>query len=195
MVPNSSDDSVATFTATADCIPYRNASDAGQHCPCCGGCTMILHSYSSLFCVDPVYQSMAQQYQHQYRAPSSGPSRSQRSKGRRKAEAQQPNQVLHESSGTIGRVRYAGIHLGHAGMDAKDNTGAGGAWRPPTRNPLLVDRNSPWQKQTTPYNRHRSGSQTRRSRRDKADLSVYEIPIVDSESMSIHPSSILHIYN
>ena len=159
--------------------------------PCCGGCTMILHSCSSLFCAEPVYQSMAQQYQYQYRAPSSGPSRSQRSKGRRKAEAQHLNQLIHESSRTIGRDRYAGIHLGHAQMDAKDNPGAGGAWRPPTRNPLLVDYNSP--RQTTPYDRHRSGPRTRRSRRDKADLSVYEIPIVDSESMSI-PSFIDFVY-
>ena len=101
--------------------------------PCCGGCTMILHSYNSLFCADAVYRSISQHYQHQYRAPSSGPSRSQRSKGRRKTEAQQPNQFKHESSGTIGRDRYAGIHLGHARTDAKDNTGVGGAWRPPTR--------------------------------------------------------------
>ena len=153
--------------------------------PCCGGCTMILHSYSSLFSL-PWISEYGSTVQHQYRDPSSGPSRSQRSKGHRKAEAQQANQMKHESSGTIGRDRYAGIHLGHARMDAKDNTGVGGAWRPPTRNPLLVDHNSPWQMQTTPYSRHRSGSRTRKSRRNKADLSVYEIPIVDSESMSIH---------
>ena len=71
-------------------------------------------------CACPVYQ---RQLQHQY--PSSGPSRNQRNKGSRKAEALYLNTSLHESSGTIAGDRPAGIHPGHAQIGAIDKTGTG----------------------------------------------------------------------
>jgi len=155
---------------------------------CCG--VLVQPLYSLPFCVGPVYQGIAQQHQHQHqhRPPNSGPSRNQHSKGRRKTEARYPNHYKHESSGTIAGDHSSGIHPGIASMDAVNNTGAGGAWRPPSRNPSMVDRNSTQRMRITPYERDRSGhSRTRRQRSDKVDLSVYAI---DSESrliVAIHP--------
>ena len=91
--------------------------------------------YSLPFCAGPVYQGMAQQLQHQYRAPSSGPSRNQRSRGSRKAEALYLYNLIHESSGTIAEDRSTGIHPGHARIGANDNTRAGKVRRTPSRNP------------------------------------------------------------
>jgi hypothetical protein len=79
--------------------------------------------YGLPFCAGPVYQVMAQQHQHQYRGPSSGPSRNQRSKGFREAEAQTLYNILHESSGAIAGDRPSGIHPGYARIGANDNTG------------------------------------------------------------------------
>ena len=95
-----------------------------------------------LLCAGPVYQGMAQQHQHQYRAPSSGPSRNQRGKGSRKTEAQYLYNSKHESPGTITGDRSTGIYPGHARIGASDNTGAGKVWRTPSRNPLMADQNS-----------------------------------------------------
>ena len=145
--------------------------------------------YGSPFCGGPVYQEMAQQNQHQYRAPSPGPSRNQRSKGSRKTEAQYLYNNLHESSGTIaGDDRSTGIHPDHARIGASNNTGAGKVWRTPSRDPLMADHNST--QQTKPYNRDRS-NRTRRSRTDKVDPSVYEIPIVESKGMLISLSILI----
>ena len=89
--------------------------------PWCEGC------YSLLFCTGPVYhwQGVAQQHQHQYRAPSSGPSRNQRGKESRKAEAQYLINLKHESSRTIAGDRSTGTHPGHARIGANDKTGTG----------------------------------------------------------------------
>jgi hypothetical protein len=133
-------------------------------------------------CAAPVYQGMAQQ--HQYRAPNSGPSRNQRSKGSRKAEAQHSYNFSHESSETIAGDRSTGIYPSHARIGASDNTGASKVWRTPSRNPSMADHNSTQQTRTKPYNRDRS-NRTRRRRTDKVDPSVYEIPIVKSKSMLI----------
>ena len=83
--------------------------------------------YGLTFCACPVYQETDhwQQHQHQYQAPSSGPSRNQHRKGFRKAEAQHQYHILHESSGTIAEDRSTGIHPGHAWIGANDNTGIG----------------------------------------------------------------------
>ena len=54
----------------------------------------------------------------------------------------------------------------------------------PVKKPTMADYNSTQQIRTKPYNRDRS-NQTRRRRTDKVDLSVYEIPIVESRSMLI----------
>jgi hypothetical protein len=70
---------------------------------------------------------LAQQHQHQYRGPSSGPRRNQRRKGFRMAEAQLPYNKLHESSGKIAEDRSTGIN---ARIDANDNAGAGKVWDP-----------------------------------------------------------------
>jgi hypothetical protein len=98
--------------------------------------------YGLPFCTGPVYQGMAQQHQHQYRAPSSGPCRNQRSKGSRKAEAQFLFHISHESSGTIAGDRSTSIHPGYARIGANNNTGAQKVWRTPSRNPLMADHNS-----------------------------------------------------
>ena len=91
--------------------------------------------YGLSFCAGPVYQGMDQQHQHQYRAPCSGPSRNQRSKGSRKAEAPYLIKNTHESSGTIAEDRSTSIHPGHARIDVNDNARAGKVWRTPSRNP------------------------------------------------------------
>jgi hypothetical protein len=144
----------------------------------------IWHSYSSLFCIFPVYQGMAQQYQHQYRAPSSGPSRNQHSKGVHKTEGQYTHQFLHESSGTIARDHSTTTHPGHARRGSRDNTGAGRALTPPSRNPSMVDHNSTQQTRMTHDKRYRH-PRSRKSRTDKVDPSMYEIPM---ESKLISPS-------
>jgi len=157
--------------------------------PCCGA--PMQQFYSSPICVGPVYQGMAQQHQHQHqhRPPNSGPSRNQHSKGRRKTEAQYSYHTLHESSGTIAGDHSTGIHPGMASMGAVSNTGAGGAWRPPSGNTSTVDRNSTQQTRITPYERDRSGHcRTRRQRSDKVNPSAYEIHIGDSESRLISQS-------
>jgi len=157
--------------------------------PCCGVPMQPL--YSLPFCVGPVYQGVAQQdqYQHQFRPPNSGSSRNQHSKGRRKTEVLYSYHHKHESSGTIARDHSAGIHPGMASMGAVNNTGAGGAWRPPSGNPSMIDRNSTQQMRITPYERDRSGhSRTRRQRSDNVNLSVYEIHIKNLESRLISQS-------
>ena len=146
----------------------------------------IWHSYTSLFCIHPVYQEMDQQYQHQYRAPSSGRSRNQHSKGVRKTEAQYAYQFLHESSGTIARDHSTSTHPGHA-RRGKDNTGAGRALTPPSRNPSMVDHNSTQQTRIIHNKRYRH-PRSRKSRTDKVDPSMYEIPITNLESKLISPS-------
>ena len=96
------------------------------------------------FCAGPVYgpayHGMAhwQQHQHQYRIPSSGPSRNQHSKGFRKAEALYKYHLLHELSGTIAEDRFTGIDPGYAWTGANDNTGVGKVWRTPSRNPINI---------------------------------------------------------
>jgi hypothetical protein len=105
--------------------------------------------YGMPFCAGPIYQGMGQQLenQHQYQAAiqapssgSSGPSRSQRKKGPRKAKAPYHYNKSHESSGTIAGDRSTGTHPGHARIGASDNTGAGKVWRtPPLTHPLMTD--------------------------------------------------------
>ena len=97
--------------------------------------------YGLPFCAGPVYQAMAQQHQHQYRARSSGPSRSQHSKRFRKAETQYRHHNIHELSGMIAEDHSTGTHPGHAWIGANDNTGVGKVWRTPSKNPLMVDCN------------------------------------------------------
>jgi hypothetical protein len=95
------------------------------------------------FCACSVCQGMAQHHHHQYQAPSSaGPSRNQRSKGSRKAEALYHYSFIHESSATITGDRSTGIHPGYARIGANDNTGAEKVRRTPSRNPLMADHNS-----------------------------------------------------
>jgi hypothetical protein len=146
----------------------------------------IRHSYSSPFCIGPVYQGMAQQY----RAPSSGPSRNQHSKGVRKTEAQCLYQLIHESSGTIARDHSTSTHPGHGQMGSTDNTGTGRAWTPPSRNPLMVDHNPTQQMRITHDKRHRHPRSRRKRRTDKVDPSMYEIPVVNLESKLISPSTL-----
>jgi hypothetical protein len=74
----------------------------------------------------PVYQDTAQQYQHQYWAPSSGPSRTTNQyEGFRQAEALRQNHRTHESFGMTAEDHSTGIHPGHARMGAINNTGVG----------------------------------------------------------------------
>jgi hypothetical protein len=131
-------------------------------------------------------QGLAQQPQHLYRTPSSGPHRNQRRKGSRKAEAQYRNNFSHGSPGTIAGDRSTGINPGYAQIGANDNTRAGKVWRTPSRTSLIADHNSTPQMRTKPYYRDRS-SRTQKSlnRTDKVDPSVYAIPIMGSKSTSI----------
>ena len=140
--------------------------------------------YGLPFCEGPVYQGVAQQDQYQYRAPSWGTTRNQHKNGFHKAEAQDLNNYLHESFGTIAFDRSTGIYPGYAWIDANNNTGAEKVWRPPSRNPLMSDHTSTPQMRTKPYNRDRS-RRTQRKRTDRVDPSVYKIPIVKSKSMLI----------
>jgi hypothetical protein len=73
---------------------------------------------------------LAQQHQHQYRGPSSGPRRNQRRKGFRMAEAQILYSLKHESSGKIAEDRSTGINPSYARIGANDNAGAGKVWEP-----------------------------------------------------------------
>ena len=92
------------------------------------------------FHVGPVYQGIPpQQYQHQYRASSSGPTRNQRNKGFRKTEAQCRYKFIHESSGMIAGDHSTGIRPGYARIGVNDNTGACKVWSTPPRNPLMAD--------------------------------------------------------
>jgi hypothetical protein len=93
----------------------------------------------------PVYQAMApiQQPQHQYRPPSSGPSRSRRrKKGSRKAEPQHPYHVIHESSRTVFYDHSTGVDLGRPQIGASNNPGIGKVWRTPPKKPFMADCNS-----------------------------------------------------
>ena len=83
--------------------------------------------YGLPFCAGPVYQVMAQ-HQYQYRSPSSGSRRHQRSKGFREAETQTQVKILHESSGAIARDHPRGIHPGYARIGANDNAGTCKVW-------------------------------------------------------------------
>jgi hypothetical protein len=100
--------------------------------------------YSFPFSAGPVYQGWGpgmdqadqpyqdpSQYEVAIRAPSSGPSRYQRNRGSRKAEAQYLNNTTHESSGTITGNRSTGTHPGNARIGASDNTRVGKVWRTP----------------------------------------------------------------
>lgn len=144
--------------------------------PRCDGSTPMHHFYGSPIRDGLTYQGMAQQYQ--YRAPTSGPSHNQHSKGFHKAEAHYNDQynMYHADHST-------GIHPVDARTGGSYNTGSGEAWRPPSRNPSMADYNSTQQMQKTRYNRDRA-SRTRRSRTDNVDVSVYEIPM-ESKSMLI----------
>ena len=164
-----------------------SGSQPANTMPQCEGSTQ--YSYGPPLCVSHVYQGVAQQHQQQYRAPSSGRSHNQRSKGSRETEAQYTYHISHESSGMMAGDHSTGIYPGYAQTIASDNTGVGGAWRPPSRNPSMVDRNSPQQMRIARYNRERV-PWTRKSRTDKVDVSVFEIPITESESnvdFTIHP--------
>ena len=90
--------------------------------------------------VGPVYQGMPpQQHRHQYRAPSSGPTRNQGTKGFRKAETQSLNKILHESSGVTAGDHSTGIRPGYTRIGVNDNAGACKVWSTPPRNPLMAD--------------------------------------------------------
>ena len=143
----------------------------------------IRHSYISPFCIGSVYLGMAQQY----RAPSSGSSRNQHSKGIRKTEAPCLYQVIHELSGAIARDHSTSTHRGHAQIGTRDNPGAGRARTPPSRNPSMVDHNSTQQMRITHDKRYHH-PRSRRRRTDKVDPSMYEIPIVNFESNLTSPS-------
>ena len=78
---------------------------------------------------------------HQYRAPSSGPSRNRRNrrnKGFRKTEPLYPNHILHESSGTVFHDCSTGVD---AQIDASNNPGKGKVWRTLSKNLLMADCN------------------------------------------------------
>ena len=141
--------------------------------------------YDLPVCVGPVYQGMLQQHQHQYRAPSSGPNRNQRSKGFRKAETHNLNKIVHESSGIIAGDYSTGIYPGNARIGVNDNTGACKVWRTPPRNSLMADHNSTQQMRTKPYNRDRSSRPQKKVRTDKVNTSAYEIPIMRTKSTLI----------
>ena len=76
------------------------------------------------------------------REPSSGPQRRNRNKqGLHEAEASKPNQFTHESSETVSYDGSIGIDLGHAWINANNETGKGKVWRTPSKNSLTIDRN------------------------------------------------------
>ena len=132
----------------------------------------------------PVNQGVAQQYQHQYRPPRPGPSR-RHIKGGQKMEVQYQNSFIHASSGMISWDHSIGIHPANAQMGAFNNTGTGGAWRPPSENPM-VNHNSTQQVRPKPYKRDRAArSWTRKERTDKVEPSMYKIPITGSGSKLI----------
>ncbi|KAF8798577.1 hypothetical protein BYT27DRAFT_7203122 [Phlegmacium glaucopus] len=118
---------------------------------------MPLHGqpfYSSPVWNGPVHQGTAQQQQD--RPPSSGPSRHQRGGGRQRTGPQQPHHFIHASAGTIPRDH-----------STTNNTGTGGASRPPSRYPSTA----------SSYNGRSGASWTRRHTKD---ISAHQFPIMGS---------------
>ena len=141
--------------------------------------------------MEPLYGSLsyglptAQQQEDRHPAPSSSLSRRQRGGQRHMAVAQQPHQHLLASSGVISHDHSAGTLPAIARMGASDNTGAGGACRPPSRNASRADHRT----RKKPYQRCRS-SRTQTDR-DVVHPSVYQIPIMEGMliSQSVHYQS------
>ena len=131
---------------------------------------IMQQSYSSPYLV-PVQQGMVQP-----QAPTLGPSRNLRSRRHREAEAAY-QQNLRASSRMISRDHSTDILPGYAWMDDRNNASAGEAWEPPSRNQSTAE-----SMRKKSRRRRRSGPSKTESR-DIVDVSVYEIPTIDLESM------------
>ena len=101
----------------------------------------IQQGYNAPYITGPVYSMGGQRpNRHQGQARSSGPWRNQR-KRYCKAEPQNQDHNIHESSGLVVNDRSTGVNPGHAWIGASNETRAGKVCRTPSENLLMTDFN------------------------------------------------------